>query len=99
MYNGVKENEQAMLNHMCAAIMEMRVNGSEKYNHICELKLIDIPEPIQRWWGWQRKGKWVRIVWSDSPERDDGYYDVYVDGDSAWGMFIDVYKRIKEIFG
>lgn len=99
MYNGIKEDPQAMLNHMCAAIMEMSVNGSEKHNHICELRLIEIKEPIHQMWGWQYPGKYVRIVWSDSPERDDGYYDVYVDGDSAWGMFIDVFKRIKYIFG
>lgn len=94
MYNGKKENKQAMLDHMCNAIMEMRANGDEKSNHICALKLIKIEKDIKRRWGWQRSGEYVRVVWSDTPDRDDGYYDIYVDGDSAFGVFEDVWKYI-----
>ncbi len=96
MYNGKKENKQAMLDHMCKAIMEMRANGSAECNHICALKLIKLEEDVKRWWGWQEKGEYVRVVWSDSPDRNDGYYDVDVEGDSALGMFEDVWRFISK---
>lgn len=99
MYNGKKEDRQKMLDLMCAAIMEMRANGREDDNHIKKLQLITINEDTKRWWGWQGNGEYVRIVWSDSPERDDGYYDVYVDGDSAFGMFDDVWRFVKKHIG
>lgn len=95
MYNGKTENKKAMLSYMCKAIMEMRANGSKEYNHICDLKLIKLENDVKRWWGEQRKGEYVRIVWSDSPDRDDGYYDVYIEGDSALGVFEDVWKFVS----
>lgn len=95
---GKEENKQAMLDYLCKSIMEMRVNGSEEYNHICGLKLFKRETPEKTWCRYFPAGDYVRIIWSDDPERNDGYYDVYVDGDSAWGMFLDVTKRLKEIF-
>ena len=99
MYNGEYENKQRMLDCMCEAIMEMSANGSEKDNHIIALKLIHRDKDERTWCGSFFKGDYVRIVFSDNPERDDGYYDVYVDGDSCMGMFEDVWKRVKRSIG
>ena len=99
MYNGIKENKQAMLDKMCEAIMEMCANGSEEHNHIIGLRLFHRDEYEHTWCGDFQSGDYVRIVWSEHPERDDGYYDVYVDGDSAFGMFEDVWKKVRRCIG
>ncbi len=86
MFNGKKENKQECLNYLCKAIMETRANGSEKNNHIQELKLI------------RKEGRdeeYVRPIWSDNPERNDGYYDINVTGDSAWAMIKDVINGLS----
>ena len=99
MYNGVKENKQRMLNCMCEAIKEMRANGSEEHNHIIALRFFTREkEEVTRYKVFP-KGDYVRIVWSNNPERDDGYYDVYVDGDSCYGMFEDVWNAVKHCIG
>lgn len=99
MYNGKYEDKQKMLDKMCEAIMEMRANGSKEHNHIIKLEWMHRGE-----WGesWCRKfppGDYVRIIWSENPDRTDGYYDVYVDGDSCMGMFDDVWKAVKKHIG
>ena len=96
MYNGIKEDMQKALDYMCLAVMETRANGSAEHNHICELKVIDLPENVERWWGWQEKGKYVRIVWSDNPDRNDGYYDICINGSSAFGALSTVWKYIDK---
>ena len=99
MYNGIKENKQAMLDHMCAAIMEMRANGREEDNHIIGLKLFKREKPEETWCGHFTEGEYVRVIWSDNPDRNDGYYDIYVDGDSALGIFHDVWKFVGKKLG
>jgi len=91
MYNGKKEDMQKCLDYLCKAIMETRANGSEENNHIQELRLIeaaDSKEPI----AYERV---VRPIWSDNPERNDGYYDINVTGDSAWAMIKDVINGLS----
>ena len=96
MYNGIKEDMQKAIDYMCLAVMETRANGCEEHNHICGLKVIDLPEDVKRWWGWQEKGKYVRVIWSDSPDRDDGYYDININGSSAFGALSTVWKFIDK---
>ena len=43
----------------------------------------------------QIDGLFVRPIWSDNPDRNDGYYDIPVEGDSPWGVAIDVMKFLK----
>lgn len=99
MYNGVKEEKQKMLDKMCEAIMEMEANGSENNNHIIGLRLFHRDEWESTWCGDFQPGDYVRIIWSEDPKRKDGYYDVYVDCDSCFGMFEDVWKQVKKSIG
>lgn len=94
MYNGKEENLQKALNYMCLAVMETRANGAAEHNHICQLRAIDLPEDTKRWWGWQEKGKYVRVVWSDDPNRNDGYYDICITWCSAFGALNAVWEFI-----
>ena len=86
MFNGKNEDKQKCLDYLCKAIMETRANGSESNNHIKELKLIDGKEPYEQV---------VRPIWSDNPDRNDGYYDINVTGDSAWAMIKDVINSLS----
>ncbi len=79
MYNGNDENKQKCLDYLCKAIMETRANGSENNNHIQELRYLDGQTCNQE----LRFEQVVRPVWSNNPERSDGYYDINVTGDSA----------------
>ena len=99
MYNGKSENKQAILDHMCQSIMEMSANGSEDTNHIIALKFFHRDAPETTWCGSFDKGDYVRVVWSDDPTRSDGYYDVFVEGDSGKGLFEDVWNFVKENIG
>lgn len=71
-------------------------SGSGNHNHIQELKIIDrkgcknmMGQPI-------RDGLFVRPIWSDNPERNDGYYDICIEGDSPWGAVCDVMKWLDK---
>jgi len=92
MYNGKNEDKQKCLDYLCKAIMETRANGSEKNNHIQELRLIDIKDSEDS----LAYDQVVRPIWSDNPERNDGYYDINVSGDSAWAMILDVINDLKK---
>ena len=99
MYNGKEENKQHMLDFMLGAIQEMRANGTAGNNPIIGLKLITREKDEQTMFGHFRAGDYVRIQFERNPERDDGYYDVYVDGDSCYGLFEDVWNRVKRCIG
>ena len=90
MYNGEREDKQKCLDYLCKAIMETRANGSEGNNHIQELRLLNGKEI-----GNPRYEEVVRPIWSNNPTRDDGYYDINVTGDSAWGMMLDVIESLR----
>ncbi len=92
MYNGVREERQKCLDFLCKAIMETSANGSEQHNHIQELRLLDREnDPNLKY------EEVVRPIWSDNPDRSDGYYDINVTGDSAWGMINDVISSLRHI--
>ncbi len=92
MYNGEHEDKQKCLDYLCKAIMETRANGSEKNNHIQELKLLT-RENYPKLDG--RYDAVVRPIWSEHIDRDDGYYDINVSGDSAWAMMLDVIENLR----
>lgn len=94
MFNGKNEDKQKCLDYLCKAIMETRANGSERNNHIQELRFIDAKDSKED----LRYEQVVRPIWSNNPERNDGYYDINVTGDSAWGMIIDVINNLDKIF-
>ena len=91
------ENKQKALDSLLETINECSANDP-KYNHIIALKLIDRKGCKDMFGRELPDGKYVRIVWSDNPDRNDGYYDVCVDGDNTMGMLCDVFARIKKIF-
>ena len=99
MYNGKEENKQRMLDFMLGAIQEMGANGTEQGNPIIGLKLFTREKAESTWCRSFPAGDYVRIIFKDSPDRDDGYYDVYVSGDNCKGMFEDVWNRVKECIG
>ena len=92
MYNGEKEDRQKCLDYLCKAIMETCANGSEQHNHVQELRLLERKDNPNL-----RYDTVVRPIWSDNPERNDGYYDINVSGDSAWGMIKDVVNYLNLI--
>lgn len=85
MYNGKEENIQKALDNLCAAVMETAANGTEEHNHIIGLKYME-----------KDRRKYIRVIWSDDPDRDDGYYDINVDCCSLWGMITTVMEWLKK---
>lgn len=99
MYNGQYENKQRMLDFMCGAIQEMRANGTPNHNPIVKLELFTREKDETTWCGCFPAGDYVRIQFKTNPTRDDGYYDVNVDGDSCYAMFEDVWRKVKRCIG
>lgn len=91
------QTEQAM--ELLAKIIDVtNASGKTPHNHIIDLQVIDrkgckdvLGQP-------KRDGLFVRPIWSDNPERSDGYYDICIDGDSSWGAVVDVFKNLSKIF-
>ena len=86
---------EEVLKHIQAILDITEVCGNKGHNHIQELRLIDrkdcknmFGQPIMD--GWH-----VRPIWSNNPERNDGYYDINVEGDSPWGVACDVMRWLK----
>ena len=89
---------QKVLDLLTEIITITKASGSEEHNHIIGLKLIDRVGCINMAGYRLRDGLFVRPIWSNNPERADGYYDICVEGDSPWGMIIDVIKDLERIF-
>ena len=85
------ENKQKALDYLLMAINETNRN-LPKGNHIIALKLIDRKDCRDMFGRKLYDGEYVRVVWSDDPDRDDGYYDIYVGGDNAMGVLVDTFK-------
>lgn len=93
-----KEIAQRALDLLTEIITVTNASGSEGHNHIVGLKLIErkgcrnmLNQPV-------RDGLFVRPVWSDNPDRSDGYYDICVEGDSPWGAIWDVLRDLQGRF-
>lgn len=91
------EDTQKALDHLCAALQEMSVNDPNS-NHVIGLKLIERVGCKDMFGNPLQNGKYVRVIWSDNPDRNDGYYDVCVDACSAWGTFLSVVESLKKKF-
>lgn len=95
MQKDVKENVQQMLDYMLAALRETRAFGIDEYNSIVGLDLIDREEKTTEYGTHLRSGKFVRVRWYNNPNRDDGYYDICVEGNSAVATFLAVADFIR----
>lgn len=91
------ENKQKALDSLLEALNECSAQD-QRYNHIIALKLID-RKGCKDMFGMELPdGKYVRIVWSDNPDRNDGYYDICVEGNNTMGTLCDVFHAIEKIF-
>ena len=95
----MRDNEriqtEEVLKHLQAILDVTSASGSKDHNHIQELRLIDRKGCKDMFGRPKMDGLFVRPVWSDNPDRNDGYYDIPVEGDSPWGVAIDVMKFLK----
>lgn len=64
-------------------------------NYIKELRFIERKGCKDMWNRPLPDGDYVRIVFADHPDRDDGYYDISVEASSEWGMMVDVVKYLN----
>lgn len=93
-----KEIAQKALDLLTEIISVTKASGSEEHNHITGLKLIE-RRNCKNMLGYNlRDGLFVRPIWSNNPDRDDGYYDICVEGDSPWGAVIDVMRDLERRF-
>ena len=92
MTKNAKENKQLALDYFCKALRETRNLGIDEYNSVVALELIDRKGCKDMIGRPKPDGEYVRVRWSEDPERDDGYYDICVDGDNCFGMLMDVAK-------
>ena len=95
----MRDNEriqaEEVLKHLQAILDVTKASGSEEHNHIQELRLIDRKGCKDMFGRPKIDGLFVRPIWSDDPDRDDGYYDINVEGDSPWGIVVDVMKWLN----
>ena len=90
-------NKQLVCDKLLEALNASGRNDAE-YNHIVGLKYIErkgccnmLGQPLP-------DGEYIRVQWSNNPERDDGYYDINVNGDNAFGVLIDVVQYLNKKF-
>ncbi len=96
MYNGQNENIQKMLDSLAESIRETRASGSEDNNPLEKLVLIHRDNDEHTWCGNFYKGDYVRLVWKDYPDRNDGYYDIWVEGESGISIIYSVVGYLKK---
>ncbi len=89
---------QKALDLLTQIIEVTQASGSEPHNRIIGLKLIDRVDCVSMFGQKLPNGTYVRPIWSDNPERNDGYYDINVNGDSPWGAVCDVIRELKHKF-
>lgn len=96
MRNEERIKAEEVLKHLQAILDITEASGGKEHNHIQELRLIERKGCKNMFGQPLSDGLYVRPVWSNSPERNDGYYDINVEGDSPWGIAIDVMKWLKQ---
>lgn len=85
-----KEIGQKALDLLAQIVDVTGASGREPHNRVIGFKLIDRKGGEDIYGRSLLDGQYVRPIWSDDPERNDGYYDINVNGDSPWGMVYDV---------
>lgn len=98
MSDSEREIAQKALDLMAEIIEVTSASGAEPHNRVIGLKLIDRKGCKDMFGRPLIDGKFVRPIWSDDPERNDGYYDICVEGDSPWGMIFDVMRWAHQKF-
>ena len=93
-----KEITQRAMDLLSEIIEVTGASGKEPHNRIIGLRLFDRKGCIDMFGQPKRDGLFVRPIWSDNPTRDDGYYDICVEGDSPWGAICDVLKNLQYKF-
>jgi len=84
---------------LLAQIIDLtNASGKEPHNRIIGLKLIDRKGCVNMFGQPLPDGDYVRPIWSDNPERNDGYYDINVGCDSPWGAVCDVMRELQHKF-
>ena len=98
----MNENEKAIAQKVLDLLTEIiettGASGKEPHNRIISLKLIDRKDCKNMFGQPIRDGLFVRPIWSDQPDRNDGYYDICVEGDSPWGAICDVMRELQRRF-
>ena len=89
------EDMQKALNHLCDAIRETRNLGVDEHNSILELRLIERKGAKDMFGRSLQDGMYVRPIWSHNPNRDDGYYDIPVDGCNTMGVLCSVWDFLR----
>lgn len=90
-----REIGQKALDLLTQIIEVTGASGKAPHNHIIGFKLIDRKDCIGLYGNKLPDGMYVRPIWSDNPDRSDGYYDINVNGDSPWGAVCDVLKELQ----
>lgn len=96
--NEEKKMSQQALDLLAQIVEVTGASGREPHNRIIGLKLIDRVDCKDMFGRDLPNGSYVRPIYSDNPERSDGYYDICVEGDSAWGAVCDVMKFLQHKF-
>ena len=77
----MREDKQLFLNKVCEALQNTSAAAPGLgHNGLLEIKYIKKPNGDE----------FARPVFEDFPDRDDGYYDVNISGDSCIGIWIDL---------
>ena len=80
----MRENKQVFLDRICEALQE--TDAARPFigrNGLLEIRYILKPNGDEI----------ARPVFEDNPERDDGYYDINISGDSCIGIWYDITKQ------
>ena len=93
-----KEIAQKALDLFAEIIEVTSASGKEPHNRVIGLRLIERKGCVGMFGQPLQDGLYVRPIWSDNPERSDGYYDINVEGDSPWGAICDVMKSLHSKF-
>lgn len=93
-----REIAQRAMDLLSEIIEVTGASGKEPNNRIIGLRLFERKGCVNMFGQPMRDGLFVRPIWSDNPERNDGYYDICVEGDSPWGAVCDVLKNLQYKF-
>ena len=72
--------------------------GTTGHNPIIALKVIDRKDCKDMWGRVLANGLYVRPIFEDDPERDDGYYDINIEALNDWGAAREVINWISKKF-
>lgn len=80
------ENKEEFCNKLCELLRMTSNLGDDRYNSLVALK----------YYKKENGDEYVSPRFKNDPDRDDGYYDVYVSGDNCMGILQDVWERFAK---